>query len=327
MDTKNSQESRPNFFRRKLPKSCVDFSSSEGKKLFTESLLSGYANIYFKLAAQFLTQEEPAYCGISTLVMVLNALDVDPGKIWKAPWRFYHETMLQCCVPLDIVKIKGITLPQFYCLAKCNRLNVDLHYGDISAGDISVNFLTMLREDVKKCVASDDMILVVSFDRATLGQTGTGHFSPIGAYNETSDEVLIMDVARFKYPPHWVSLTLLQKAMLPIDEATNKSRGMFCEICINDSQDCCLMTKLNSCCQEICQNIQSLEIAKFMNSSAIIALLLSWPIQLNSKRSIFLVDYLQGISKTLDAASQNEIFLLNSQLKTLLSMRLSIPNC
>lgn len=34
----------------------------------------------------------------------------------------------------------------------------------------------MLREDVKKCVASDDMILVVSFDRATLGQTGTGFF-------------------------------------------------------------------------------------------------------------------------------------------------------
>ncbi|RCN42354.1 glutathione gamma-glutamylcysteinyltransferase [Ancylostoma caninum] len=93
-----------NFYRRALPSSCVDFSSEEGKQLFKESLLEGNANIYFKLAAQFRTQDEPAYCGLSTLVMVLNALEVDPGRVWKAPWRFYHETMLDCCVPLENVK-------------------------------------------------------------------------------------------------------------------------------------------------------------------------------------------------------------------------------
>jgi hypothetical protein len=31
-----------------------------------------------------------------------------------------------------------------------------------------------------------------------LGQTGTGHFSPIGGFHESKDLVLIMDVARFK---------------------------------------------------------------------------------------------------------------------------------
>jgi len=34
---------------------------------------------------------------------------------------------------------------------------------------------------------SFDSIIVVSYNRARLGQTGTGHFSPIGAYNEQSD--------------------------------------------------------------------------------------------------------------------------------------------
>jgi len=37
--------------------------------------------------------------------------------------------------------------------------------------------------------------------------------------------VLILDVARFKYPPHWVPLPVLFKAMKPADPATSKSRG------------------------------------------------------------------------------------------------------
>ncbi|XP_059431960.1 long-chain-alcohol oxidase FAO2-like isoform X3 [Corylus avellana] len=57
------------------------------------------------------------------------------------------------------------------------------------------------------------------------GKTGTGHFSPIGGYHAERDMVLILDVARFKYPPHWVPLTLLWEAMDTIDEATGHRRG------------------------------------------------------------------------------------------------------
>jgi len=72
----NKQEEPTHFYRRILPETCVAFSSDEGKKLFKESLMLGYANIYFPLAEQFNTQAEPAYCGVSSLVMVLNALAV-----------------------------------------------------------------------------------------------------------------------------------------------------------------------------------------------------------------------------------------------------------
>lgn len=56
-------------------------------------------------------------------------------------------------------------------------------------------------------------------------QTGTGHFSPIGGYHAGSDMALILDVARFKYPPHWVPLTLLWEAMDNVDETTGQHRG------------------------------------------------------------------------------------------------------
>jgi len=67
--------------------------------------------------------------------------------------------------------------------------------------------------------------LIVSYTRQVIGQTGTGHFSPIGAYDEASDHVLVLDTARFKYGPHWIPLQLMFDALLPIDKDTGKSRG------------------------------------------------------------------------------------------------------
>jgi len=58
-------------------------------------------------------------------------------------------------------------------------------------------------------------------------QTGAGHFSPIGGYHAGQDMALILDVACFKYPPHWVALPLLWEAMNTIDESTGLSGGLF----------------------------------------------------------------------------------------------------
>eukprot|EP00698_Gefionella_okellyi_P016080 TRINITY_DN4578_c0_g2_i12.p2 TRINITY_DN4578_c0_g2~~TRINITY_DN4578_c0_g2_i12.p2 ORF type:complete len:248 (-),score=53.32 TRINITY_DN4578_c0_g2_i12:1034-1777(-) len=52
-----------------------------------------------------------------------------------------------------------------------------------------------------------------------------GHYSPIGGYHAERDLVLVMDVARFKYPPYWCPLALLWESMTVKDAVTNKSRG------------------------------------------------------------------------------------------------------
>ena len=64
---------------------------------------------YFLLAEQFSTQDEPAFCGLASLTMVLNALSMDPKQQWKGVWRWYHERMLDCCRDLEEVKKSGIT--------------------------------------------------------------------------------------------------------------------------------------------------------------------------------------------------------------------------
>ena len=57
------------------------------QKLFSEALGDGTMEGFFKLISYYQTQSEPAYCGLATLSMVLNALSIDPGRKWKGILR------------------------------------------------------------------------------------------------------------------------------------------------------------------------------------------------------------------------------------------------
>ena len=171
------------------------------------------------------TQPEPAFCGLTTLVVCLNALSVDPRRSWKGPWRWYEETMLNCCVDIEEVKKTGIDFMTFSCLARCQGLTVEPVYGSNSTVE---DFRDAVRQTCTAVYENDKQptsFLIVSYTRKVLSQTGTGHFSPIGAYDEESDRVLVLDTARFKYGLHWVKLPLLFDALLPEDPETGKSRG------------------------------------------------------------------------------------------------------
>ncbi|KAK3098494.1 hypothetical protein FSP39_020060 [Pinctada imbricata] len=207
------------IYRRPLPSSCIDFSSPDGKNIFQEALSAGNMECYFRLAAQFRTQDEPAFCGLTTLVMILNSLEIDPGQVWKAPWRWYHESMLDCCIQISNAEVEGISFEDFISLAKCNSLHVDA----IRATD------AVSLEDFRRCVKRHakkaDVFVILTYSRQVLSQTGEGHFSPMGGYHEGKDLVLILDTARFKYPPHWVPVSMIWEAMKAIDVSMGKPRG------------------------------------------------------------------------------------------------------
>ncbi|PIA45454.1 hypothetical protein AQUCO_01700763v1 [Aquilegia coerulea] len=207
------------LYRRILPSPpAIDFASAEGKKLFNEALQNGNMEGFFKLISNFQTQSEPAYCGLASLSMVLNALAIDPGRKWKGPWRWFDESMLDCCEPLEKVKNEGITFGKVACLAHCAGANVE-------AFRFNQSTIDDFRRYVKACTSSDDCHMITSYHRAAFKQTGSGHFSPIGGYHAEMDMALILDVARFKYPPHWVPLTLLWEAMGTVDESIGHHRG------------------------------------------------------------------------------------------------------
>ncbi|KAI8621905.1 Phytochelatin synthase-domain-containing protein [Chytriomyces sp. MP71] len=261
------------YFRRNLPPILTSFTSVQGRRLFKESLARGTAEAFLHLSGNLAHQSEPAFCGLGSLAIVLNALEIDPQRPWKGAWRWYDETMLDCCAPLDLIRTKGITFDEFACLAACNGLGVvakrvldpaphgssphhpagllstsnsadpfapDVVILDAPAIDtesLAVNEVMddppITREefiqDLKRvCSDSDGTTqMVVSFSRQTLHQTGDGHFSPVACFHEESGQVLVLDVARFKYPSYFVPIDVLYNAMKPVDKVTGKSRGYF----------------------------------------------------------------------------------------------------
>lgn len=203
------------LYRRPLPADAIAFSSPQGRAVFAEALAAGGLDSYFPLAEQFHTQADPAFCGLGSLVVALNALGVDPGRLWKGPWRWFAEDLLDCCVPLEEVRRRGLDMDELACLARCNGADVELQRADASG-------LEQLRGLLTQPSAA---VVIAAYDRQRLGQTGSGHYSPLGGYHAGRDLALILDVARFKYPPHWVPLGTLWHAMQSLDESTTKARG------------------------------------------------------------------------------------------------------
>jgi len=189
---------------------------------------------FFALSEQFTTQSEPSFCALSSLAMVLNALNFDPKKTWKGSWRWVSEETLQCETTecghsLDKVKRDGMDFNEFESLARCHSVGIK---SQRLSSELTSNNLIELNEFRNRIInistsANSDAFIVVNFSRKSLGQTGDGHFSPIGGYHAEKDLVLIMDVARFKYPPFWVSLTSLWNSMIVQDGKTKQSRGYF----------------------------------------------------------------------------------------------------
>ncbi|BGP27666.1 hypothetical protein JCM10295v2_006640 [Rhodotorula toruloides] len=217
--------SQTSFYKRPLPETCIAFNSPEGKRLFAKALAEGNMESYFLLAPQMVTQNEPAYCALGTLVQILNSLEVDPQRKWKGGWRWYDQNMLDCCRPLTDIAVDGLTLPEFACLARCNGLRARITQPVLESSPAQrEDAIASFRRDLKD-VSRGKGIMAFSYSRRTLGQTGDGHFSPIGALCEEEDMVLILDVARFKYPPYWIPVSLAYDSMLPLDKATGQPRG------------------------------------------------------------------------------------------------------
>ena len=252
-------------YGRTLPLNLVDYRSKESKTRLCRALSTGTAVTYLALSSCFSKQAEPAYCGLTTLSIVLNALQIDPQRIWKTPWRWYSEEFLDCCRPLEDVKKVGITLEEFKCLADCNGAVCKIVRPSVLESDQQRDYEQFRKALLHACTGGQEgrnltceendfdeenpnEFIALSYSRKTLAQTGEGHFSPIAAVDLETDSALVFDTARFKYPPYWVPIELLFQSMLPLDGATKQPRGYVILKAKNISQGrrvCCMWQEID----------------------------------------------------------------------------------
>ena len=191
-----------------IPDNAVALDSDYGQVIFNQST---FKQSYWGLSEHYITQSTGTDCGLASAVMVINALGIRPPQDPKHP-GFYQWTqdnilnMAKNTFSIKQLMHQGMSLPNEANLLARFGLQTHAYYGNsISLGQF--------RQLASAAVSQPNTEAVVLFSRKSLHQAGEGHFSPLAAYDSNSDRFLLMDVARYKYPPVWVSTTDLWHAL------------------------------------------------------------------------------------------------------------------
>lgn len=188
-------------------------------------LASKWHRAFFAMQPYVETQQNLAFCGPASIVAVMNSLGTPrPTESRLYPYTFYTQDNIfnvetQRVKSFVMVSVRGMTLADMTNFFRALGVNATAYYADAMNAD-------ELRTLLKIALADPDRRVVANFQRKTLGQEGSGHQSPLAAYDDVSDSVLMLDVAKFKYPPAWIGVDELLAAMREIDPDSGKSRGL-----------------------------------------------------------------------------------------------------
>ena len=199
----------------------IYLTTAEGTKLFNNAEIR---TDYLKLASFLESEHILTFCGPATIAGVMNSFDVErpiPPQLY--PWPLFTQTAIftpenQKVKSYAMVEHEGLVLPQLAQFFQNLGVKAEYHHAD----EFDV---TWLRDTLKATLADPDKRFVANYSREPIGQEGDGHISPVAAYDADTDRVLILDVARYKYPPVWLTVADFHKAMLNKDPSSNRSRG------------------------------------------------------------------------------------------------------
>lgn len=178
---------------------------------------------YLPLLSHFVTQDNQAFCGVASMAMVLNAIGIRraPSPQWQMNY-FTQDNLLtpdtETIIPRSTIAKQGLTLAELAGILRHYPVTVEVHYGSqLSLADF--------RRKLSQNLNEPGNYILINYLRATIGQQRGGHISPIGAYNSATDQVLVLDVSRYKYPPVWVKTEALWRSIGTLDSTSGKSRG------------------------------------------------------------------------------------------------------
>ena len=98
-----------------MPETLVGASTDAGEALLIDA---DAREAYFPLVNSFVTQQNQAFCGVASTVMILNAMELPaPAVPAYDPYRtFTQDNVLtpetEKIIPLELIKKQGITVDQ-----------------------------------------------------------------------------------------------------------------------------------------------------------------------------------------------------------------------
>jgi hypothetical protein len=220
----------------------VGWDTKEGQSRLARS---AQKTDYFQLAQNFQPQANPLYCGIASSVIVLNAMRLNrnavPSQVpievelprqlggGRLDYPAYSQLTLlgertESVKPKAVIELEnagkagakidpGLKLAELKGVLEAYDTRVDLHYADADPEDAIAAF----RENLRAVLDDSVRFMIVNFKGKAMGAPTDGHISPVAAYDEKTDSVLLLDVAGYLNPWYWVPVTHLYGAMHTLD--------------------------------------------------------------------------------------------------------------
>jgi len=209
-----------------VPTGATALNSTKGFEMLLQATTNKTA--YMFNSQHLTTQANTTFCSIATAATILNALSFEvPIEAADASYAPYAYWTQRSYLSMPCVNSQcgggphGCTLAQAASSISCVKgLSTFLVYGNETN-------LAGFREGVKNALGTPGVQVAVNFLRSAVGQAGGGHFSVLGAFEPIADMMLIMDVARYKYPPTWVHTKDLFASVSSFDKSANNYRGFY----------------------------------------------------------------------------------------------------
>lgn len=219
----------------------IEMNSQEGRAMLMQTQ---YNKPFFALAQHFSGQEYPTTCGPASARIVLSAIYEKEGRSFlldaekslvkekngiDKPRYMMTESNIFNPYKQQGGKVKynvvarqeknedgvysgGIDLKDLTDVIRAHQ-NVDAKYVVFAGDDASMAGLQHFRELLKNVLISNDVYLIANYHLSAMYDKNSGHYSPIVAYNEDGDYVLVMDVASHLGVWVWVKLEDLYRLM------------------------------------------------------------------------------------------------------------------
>lgn len=206
----------------------VEWDSPEG---LSRIQTSDAKENFWKYMRFYESQIRVGYCSVASSVMVLNALSIQaPLSKYLGKYRmftqeeFFSDAVRNIIDPYAVER-EGMALIELAQVLETFPITVEIYEAQSLSHEEMRNVLI-------SALKNPNQSILALYQRRVLGQEGGGHWSPVAAYDSTSDSFLVMDVARFKYPPVWIPATPFLNSM-QTSNIYGQSRGF---IRISNSQ-------------------------------------------------------------------------------------------
>jgi hypothetical protein len=216
------------------------WNSKKGLEMLNESQ---FKNDFYQLINFFQPQINPLYCSAATSTIILNALNygnissqkqaevtkpevmgggvlefhsyLQSGFFNEKTDRIKKREIINLKAPSKKIDGKeiydeGLNLSDLLkILSQVYGLKTKVTYVE----KMNEKSLNKFRQKLKEVLADDKNFMIVNFDGMLIGNKTRGHISPVAAYDEKTNSVLVLDVAIHKNPWYFVSVEKLFAAM------------------------------------------------------------------------------------------------------------------